>query len=135
MPQPDESNLRLVLYRDDGVGNRDIFEATRATTAEPWGTPVPLPNIDGPSDERSPCLHDAGRELWFTSDRDAGVAGVHDIYMARRVTTADEFSPGTTVSELNTSTGDDDPWISPDGHVLIFSSDRDGNPEIYETQR
>jgi hypothetical protein len=134
-PQPDETGLLLVLYRDLGNGNRDVLESTRATGAEPWGTPVALANIDGAGDERSPCLRDAGRELWFSSDRDAGVAGVQDIFMARRATASDDFPAGTAASELNTSGGDDDPWISPDGHVLIFSSDRDGNPEIYETQR
>jgi hypothetical protein len=133
-PQPDETGLRLVLYRDMG-GSRDLYVATRASTADSWGAPVLLANVSGVGDERSPSLRDAGRELWFTSDRDSPTAGVHDIYRATRASTGDDFSAGEPVEMLNTDAGDDDPWISPDGRVLIFSTDRDGNPEIYETQR
>lgn len=134
-PQPDESGLRLVLYRQVDATNRDILESTRESTSDPWRTPALYPTIDGPTDERSPCLRDAGRELWYASDRDSGTPNIHDIYVATRSSTADDFPLGGAVSELNTPSGDGDPWISPDGRVLIFSSDRDGNPEIFEAQR
>jgi hypothetical protein len=134
-PQPDESNLRLALYRDNGGGDRELFESRRATPLDAWGTPVSLANVNGPGDERSPCLRDGGRELWFASDRDSATAGVYDIYMATRTTTADAFSAGAAASQLNSAARDDDPWISPDGRVLLFTSERDGNPEIYEVQR
>jgi hypothetical protein len=133
-PQPDETGLRLVLYRQLDATNRDIFESTRASPSDPWSTPAPYPAIDGPTDERSPCLRAAGRELWYASDHDSGTPNIHDIYVATRASTGEDFPLGTAV-ELNTSSGDGDPWISPDGRVILFASDRDGNPELFEAQR
>jgi Tol biopolymer transport system component len=135
-PQPDESGLRIVLYRQLDAVNRDVFEATRASTSDPWDTPVALANVNGAtSDERSPCLRDGGRELWFSSDRDSATANVKDIYRATRANTGVAFDAGTMVNVLASAADDDDPWISSDGRVLVFSTTRDGNPEIYETQR
>lgn len=134
-PQPDESNLRLVLYIDFGGGNRELYEATRASPAAPWGAPVPLASVNSAQDDRSPCLHDGGRELWFASDRDSATAGSYDIYVAHRATTSGPFDAGSVPPAINSAAADDDPWVSPDGHVLIMSTLRDGNPEIYESQR
>jgi Tol biopolymer transport system component len=39
------------------------------------------------------------------------------------------------LSELATEALDEDPWVSPDGRVIYFSSERSGNREIYAAER
>jgi hypothetical protein len=135
-PQPDASNLRLVLYRNI-AGNRELLEATRAMTSAAWSTPVVLANVNAAGSERSPCLADGGLELWFGSDR-AEAADIHDVYIARRASLTEPFGAIESVSILNTASDDNDPWLSLDGRLLLFASDRSGpagSAELYEAQR
>lgn len=134
-PQPDPTHLRLVLYRQLTATNRDIYESTRASTSDPWGTPVLLDSVvNAPGGERSPCLAAGGLELWFGSDR-ASAPDVHDIYVATRPSTSEPFVSAIAVDVLDSPQDDVDPWLSSDGRVILFSSDRTGDAEIYEAQR
>ncbi len=62
--------------------------------------------------------------LYFSSSREGGL-GDMDMYRARRVDggypTAENLGP-----PINTSSGDDLPYIAPDESYLIFASDRPG---------
>jgi hypothetical protein len=44
-----------------------------------------------------------------------------DLYMVRRATPADPWGVPQPISELNTNAAENDPWLSPDEHVLYFS--------------
>lgn len=131
-PQPDESHLHLVLYRV--LPNNEIFESSRASTVAVWGTPVPVDSVNmSTTAEQSPCLAASGRELWFGSDR--GASTMFDLYVARRASVADLFGAATAESALNGPAIDNDPWVSPDGHTLLMTSNRTGDYEIYEAHR
>lgn len=132
--QPDASGLRLVLYRDLGGGDRSIFEATRATAADAWGTPVLVPSLDTAGSEHSPCLTNDGLAIYFGTDR-GGTAGVHDLYIATRPSVTAPFATPEPVPGINDAADDDDPWVSPDGHWLVFSSQRTGDSAIYGAAR
>ncbi|HEY4059727.1 MAG TPA: hypothetical protein VGM39_24100 [Kofleriaceae bacterium] len=132
-PQPDESGLRIVLYRQIG-SDRELMEATRATVGAAWGAPVLITSVNTTGDERSPMLADGGLSIYFSSDRSSGMAGVHDLFVAHRPTLDDPFG-APTLLPVNSSADDDDPWVSTDGHVLLFSSTRSGNSELYEARR
>jgi Tol biopolymer transport system component len=41
------------------------------------------------------------------------------------------FGAPAAVTDLNTASDERDPWLSPDGTPLFFSSDRSGRYEIY----
>ncbi|HVH11027.1 MAG TPA: hypothetical protein VM736_14620, partial [Gemmatimonadales bacterium] len=70
--------------RPGGVGSQDIWVATRATTLDPWSTPVPLgPVVNSPSFDGGPALSFDGTELYFHSDRPGGFGG-YDLYVTRR---------------------------------------------------
>ncbi len=58
--------------------------------------------------------------------------GNDDLYVARRASTTATFSAGVPLTALNTEHDERDPWLSPDGARLYFSSDRDGPLNIYE---
>jgi hypothetical protein len=57
------------------------------------------------------------------------------MYVATRSTASEPFGTPVPVTELNTANDDDDPWLSADGHILLMTSDRSGNYEIYEARR
>ncbi len=44
------------------------------------------------------------------------------------------FSVTQPLDDLNTAGDERDPWLSPDGHTLYFTSDRSGVLQIYTAQ-
>ena len=56
------------------------------------------------------------------------------MFVAWRVSTTDRFSLPTPLTGLNTDADERDPWLSPDGSMFYFTSDRgNGVLQIYET--
>lgn len=130
--QPSPSKLRLVLYRSSG--DRDVYESTRVAVDQPWSSPATLSTISTPDGDRSPCLYGSELEIVFSSDRDSGTFDVQDLFWATRPALGDEFGSALPLTTVNSPADDDDPWVSPDGRVLYFSSDRGGDTEIYEAR-
>jgi Tol biopolymer transport system component len=100
----------------------DIWVTQRATTSDPWGTPVNLgPIINSPSHAFAASISYDGLSLFFGSNR-AGGSGNEDIWVTTRSTITDPWEEpinlGTTV---NSSAHDADPSISSDGLALFFS--------------
>jgi hypothetical protein len=82
----DGLEILIASSRPAGLNNPrwDIFVTTRATTAEPWGTPVLAAGInDFAEDDRLPKFSPDGAILYFSSSR-AGGAGGFDLYSATR---------------------------------------------------
>ena len=76
-----------------------------------------------------------GRELFLSSDR-AGTIGGLDFWVARRESTLDPWSVPENLGPIVNSTAfDQRPAISKDALTLIFSSNRNGNFDLYETTR
>jgi Tol biopolymer transport system component len=62
----------------------DLWVATRASTSEPWSTPVNLgPVVNSAADEGGAGLSFDGMALYFTSTRPGGL-GNHDIWVTTR---------------------------------------------------
>lgn len=135
-PQPDATDHRLVLYRQLNDGNRDLFETTRTDAVAVWAAPVAIDSVNTTAEERSPALADGGLAILFGSDR-AGALGLHDLFIAHRPALGEPFAAAAPLADadLNTTADEDDPWLSPDGRTLYFSSDRSGDSEIYEATR
>lgn len=131
-PQPDASNTTLVLYRQLSMTDTDIFIATRASPADAWNTPVAITELNTTALEKSPFLVADGLTLYYSSTFGTTSS---DIYVATRSSTTTPFSPGVPLTEVNGAAFDDDPWLSTDGRVMFFASDRSGNFEIYEARR
>ena len=68
----------------------------------------------------------SGLSLYFASTRPGGL-GVLDLYVAQRATRRDAWgAPVSLGAKLNTEFNDHLPYITPDGHTMIFASDRTG---------
>lgn len=84
------------------AGNADIWRTTRATTTDPWSAPVLVSELNTARNDENPGISGDGLTMWFSSNRDGGV----DIYVSRRASRAQIWSPPVRVSELSTPVDD-----------------------------
>jgi hypothetical protein len=127
-----------------------IYFATRAGSAAPFGAPVPVDELDAVDRLTvDGFLTNDGLALFYSAasesparDAAAGEAGVgasdagvtfdsSDLFVAVRRSTDEPFEVVQALTDLNTSASERDPWLSPDGRTFYFTSDRDGVPNIY----
>jgi len=67
-----------------GQPSLDLWVSTRASTRDPWSTPVNLgPTVNTPAAEGGPALSCDGTTLYFYSTRPGGV-GQEDLYVSTR---------------------------------------------------
>lgn len=80
----DGLEMFLTSNRPGGVGSGDLWVSTRATTLDPWSTPVNvgLP-VNSISFDGAPALSSDGETLFFYSNRPGGF-GMNDLYMSTR---------------------------------------------------
>ena len=76
-------------------------------------------------------LTDDGLSLFYVSGPAVGAA---DIFVASRRSTADPFGAEVLLPELNSPADERDPFLSADGTLFFFSSDRSGRYEIYSAE-
>jgi Tol biopolymer transport system component len=115
--------LWFARNRPGGPGGYDIWMSRRAHEAWSPATPVSF-NSDGR--DFDPAFSADGRFVYFCSDRPGGRGG-DDIY---RVAVAGEGfgRPQHLGASVNSSGNEFAPMLSPDGSLLLFSSDRPGGP-------
>ena len=77
------------------------------------------------SADRESCqfVSDSGLSLYFASARPGG-AGELDIYVSQRDSLQSEWGAARNLEIVNTPDADQLPFITPDGHTLIFASTR-----------
>jgi Tol biopolymer transport system component len=122
---PDSLTLYFFSDRAGGVGQRDIWTASRASADEDFALPMLVANVNSEQRDYFPWLSANRLALFFTSDRAEG-AGGHDIWIAERRGTKDAFTAPRNLSELNTSANEVGMTLSRDGLTIIFASDRSG---------
>jgi len=128
------------VHRPGGKGKADIWMATRATTADPWGEPVNLGSVNGPSNDSDPSISADGLVLLFGSDRSGGYGGT-DIWMATRATPQAPWGEPVNIGPgVNSSAFDNHPSMSADGLVVVFGSTRlnvsgDDNCDLFLARR
>jgi len=130
-PTFDGSLLRLI-YNNRAAGNEELWEAARDTTSQSFRPPVPIAEVDESGPESAPHLDASGLTLYFGARR---ASEGRDILRASRPTLDDPFGPAEILTELQTSSDETDPWVSPDGRTIYFSSTRDGVSQIYTAER
>ena len=62
---------------------------------------------------------------------DGGGLPTADLFVAPRRSVDEEFGSYLPLDDLNTPGDERDPWLTPDGKTLYFTSDRDGALNIY----
>jgi len=92
---------------------------TMERTGTGWGPPRHVAELSSPGDEWFPTMTDDG-VLFFGSERPGG-RGKYDLWQARWL--GDHFGAPENLGEpINTPDQEIEPWISPDGRMLVFSA-------------
>ncbi len=154
---PGQHELVMPMASERATPNEyQTYLAPRATTGATFGAPVGIPELDYIYAGRSIVdgfLTDDGLTMFFSSapasqaadagiTRDAGAssdggragdagAANSDLFVAWRRSTGEAFGFTVPLSDLNTAADERDPWLTPDGTTLYFTSDRGGVLSIY----
>jgi Tol biopolymer transport system component len=123
--------LTIHFSRDDGNGAYDIYEATRASKTASFGGAAPVPGVNSAAEDREPRITADGLTMFATSR--ATPSGQFRVTFASRASTSVPFGALQPVPVVNGTANDSDPFISADGRVLYFSSDRGGNYGLYRS--
>lgn len=105
--------------------------ATRASRAVAFGTTSVITEVDTVEAEYDFFLTPNGLHLLFVSD--PGLSP--DLYTATRPDAASPFDVPIALDDLNTSFEEREPWLSADGSLLFFTSNRSGRDLIYVSRR
>src|SRR3546814_8042413 len=95
--------------------------ARRVTSG--WSSPTPV-SFNSPGRDFDPAFSADGRFVYFCSDRSGGI-GKDDLYRVA-VMRAGFGAPENLGPRVNSAENEYAPMLSPDGRLLLFSSDRPG---------
>jgi Tol biopolymer transport system component len=129
-PFPDFLTMMLTSQRAGGLGGDDIFMATRPDTTSPWGTPVFVPELSTTADDSGAYPVDPN-DIYLSSK----ITGDQELFVSRRASTGVPFGAPVHIPELGSPASDEAPWVSADERYVVFSSDRSGIYQIYESTR
>jgi len=133
IPRPTGNHgLTMPLGSRRAGGMYLTYLANRPSITSAFAEPVLISELV--ADDRNTAdafLTDDGLTLFFAQ----AVSGSGDLYVAQRADRSSGFDPQLALSTINTTADDRDPWLSPDGTLLYFSSDRDGALNIYQARR
>ncbi len=121
---PDGLRIYFNSNRPGGMGNHDIYMASRPTRADMFGAPTVVGGLNTTAVDANVSLSSDELFIVFTSNRGGG-AGGYDLYFARRSAPSDPFDAPQSVPVVNTSDFDWEPCLGRDGY-LYFSSNRPG---------
>src|SRR5882724_9550949 len=118
--------------RPGGFGLIDLWVSTRNYTHDDfdWQLPVNLgPGVNSAADDNGPSYfeneEDGAPQLYFGSSRSGGL-GAADIYVSEQMVDG-SFGPAVLVTELSSTSNENDPSIRHDGLEIFFHSNRIGS--------
>jgi hypothetical protein len=125
--------LYLTTGRAGGLGSQDIWVSKRASPNDPWGAPVPVPELNSADLETSSAISADGLTIYFGSDR-AGGKGKIDVWMATRPDRASSWSAPVNVPELS-STDDDMAHPAMGSNLMVVVATRSLAPPDWDLLR
>jgi hypothetical protein len=134
-PRVSADGLRLWFFTDRDRALGTIWEVTRATTTDPWGPLAPVPGLSvGSGSSNVSAGMNADATLAVLSAAAPG-AGGYDLFRFERTSADEPFGAPTLITEVNSASDDFDPYLSPNGLALAFSSNRRGTFDIFLARR
>jgi hypothetical protein len=136
-PELSADGLSLYFFsqRFGGVGTRDLYVATRASTASQFGSVTVLSGLNSLQRDDRPWLSPDELSIYFSSQR---ASFTDDLWRATRSARTDSFGAATSVTELNSTGNDAGASLTQDGKLVLFASDRAGGVggmDIYRATR
>ena len=131
-PSLQQAQLLMVFASQFALGDWNLYATTRLSTADPWGLPTLLAELNSTAYDWDPALYQGGTSIVFASRR---LNTSNSLFYATRASLSEPFSVPQPATELNVN-NDGDPWLSNDGHHIVFDSRRVGGASrIYEAWR
>ncbi|MEP6741196.1 MAG: hypothetical protein ABJB61_01760 [bacterium] len=111
--------------RAGGLGGADIYLSEQLTDGS-FGPATPVTELSSTANENRPSIRHDGLEIFFQSSR-TGSSGPGDLWTATRESTLDVWStPVNLGNTINSTSIEQNAYLSSDGETLLFSSDRPG---------
>lgn len=129
-PTLGETRLYFHSYR---TTNSDLYVATRPTPADQFGTPTVIGELMTIDDQWTPTLTEDALVILYGD----GELGPLHLKIATRGNTDQPFGAPIDVPVIGGTAVQQDksPFLSPDGLRVMFTSNRSGQDEIYESTR
>jgi hypothetical protein len=121
--------LYILNSKPSGSGPYGLYRLERATASDPLGPPVLMEEVVSDTSEYDPDLRRNGLFLAFDSAR----VEPRQIYWTKRDDRDSPFDPPVPVPALAGQSSDEAAAFSEDLRYVMFSSNRTGNVEIYES--
>jgi Tol biopolymer transport system component len=136
-PELSADGLSLYFFSEgfSGPASRDLYLATRASTALQFNTVRELTTINSSARDDRPWVSPDELTIYFCSQR---ASSSDDLWRATRTARSNDFGTPLPVTELNSSGNDAGIFLTPDGLVALFASDRTGGlggVDIYRATR
>jgi Tol biopolymer transport system component len=129
-PSTDERTMYFDSTRQGGVGNRDLWVATRTEVEAPFAAPINLAAFNTTSLDITPWLSADGTQFVFATN--AGENNSYDLSIASR-TGVTTFAPATPIAMLSSDAVDESgPDVSADGTTMYYarSDPQSAEPDI-----
>jgi hypothetical protein len=136
-PTVDPTGLNMVFASQRNTSNISLYAASRTDPLGTWETPVPLSEVNSTRQDENPALFDHALSVVWSS-RGPSNGSTSDLFEVSRPALSEPFSTTPIpLDPLNSAADwDGDPWLSQDGHHIVFVSDRTtGVSQIYEAWR
>lgn len=106
--------------RDGGLGNRDLYAASRSSPTSDFANVQDLSALNTPGDDARAMISTSGLVLYYASSN----SGNYDLFRTERAATSASFPTGTALDALNSTADDSYPVFSQDETVVYFASGR-----------
>ena len=120
---PDVSSDGLTMYFSSDratSGNRDIYRTTRPDRSSSWTAPVPVTELNTPTDDGGVIETADGLQIYFSSER-VGANG--SIYVASRTARGQPWGVPAPVQGLSDPLRiEDQHWINADATIAYFTA-------------
>lgn len=135
-PSVDPEGTLMAFASERGTPDIRLYAATRLDSVGTWETVTELAGINSGMQDENPAIFDQSLSLVWSSRR-TNNGQTSDLFQISRSATSVPFA-GSPISlaPLNTPSWEGDPWVSQDGHHIMFVSDRNaGISQIFEAWR
>jgi Tol biopolymer transport system component len=119
--------------RVGGMGNIDVWTASRTSVTDTWSTPMNVAELNSSVIDAGPEVSFDGLTITLSSDRSGSMS--QDIWISTRPARGSPWATPTRVAELASATVDGGGISNASGTRIVFHSDRSGNHDLFEATR